>query len=71
MKPIVSKAEARAWKRRWKLVNDLERDELRRTSIDTKFRQLAAMMQSALVLDWHTSTESELKAIRQRFATRL
>ncbi|TWT44156.1 hypothetical protein RAS1_05640 [Phycisphaerae bacterium RAS1] len=64
MKPAMTKAQARAWKRGWKLVNEFEREELRKTSIEVKFRQLAAMMQSAFALGWDTSAPAELKAIR-------
>jgi len=63
----MDKADIRAWMARWKIVNDFERDELRRTPIETKVRQLAAMMAMALRLDWQTSTEAELKLIRERW----
>jgi len=48
----MTKAEARAFKRRWRLVNEFEKKELRRTSIETRFRQLAALMASAKQLGW-------------------
>ena len=67
MKRQMTKAEARAWMDRWKIVNDFEREELRRTPIETKVRQLAAMMAMALRLDWHTSTDAELRLIRERW----
>jgi len=63
----MNKADVQAWRRRWRLVNAFEKQELRATTVETKFRQLAAMMQTALVLNWETSTEAELKALRQRW----
>ena len=67
MKPTISKAEAQAWMRRWRLVNEAEIDELRATPIETKFRQLAAMMAMAEGLDWQASTEVEIEAVRERW----
>jgi len=42
----MTKAEIQAWRTRWKLVNELEIAELRQTSMDVKFQQLAALMAS-------------------------
>lgn len=67
MTPKTTKAEARAWLDRWRLVNESEIQEIRAASIDTKFRQLAAMMQTAIVLGWATSTPEEIDAIRRRW----
>jgi len=63
----ITKAEARAWRRQWRLVNEAEIQERRTTPIEKKFRQLAAMMQTALVLGWKTSTPEEIEAIRERW----
>jgi hypothetical protein len=52
MKRPMTKAEGRAFKRRWRLVNEFEKKELQRTSLETKFRQLAALMASAKQLGW-------------------
>lgn len=46
MQPPLTKAEAEAYRRRWQLVNDAEREELRHTSVEQKFRQLAVLMGS-------------------------
>jgi hypothetical protein len=48
----MTKAEGSAFKRRWQLVNQFEKKELRGTSLDTKFCQLAALMASAKPLGW-------------------
>jgi len=42
----MTKTEIRAWRARWKLVNELEIEDLRQTPMDVKFRQLAALMGS-------------------------
>lgn len=67
MKRLVSKAQMRAWKERWQLVNDAEREELRAAPMDAKYRQLATMMHSAHVLGWHTSTDAEIAQVRDRW----
>jgi hypothetical protein len=64
----MTKADARAWKRRWRLVNETHRQELRDKPMETKFRQLAAMMYTARTLGWKTSTDAELRKIRARWA---
>jgi hypothetical protein len=51
-KASMTKADVRAWAARWQLVNDYERAELRRTSLDQKIRQLAALMASVAELGW-------------------
>ena len=62
-----AKEEARAWRERWKLVNDFEREELLRTSMSDKARQLAVLMNTALQLGWQTSTDAEIEAVRNRW----
>ncbi|HEY1858836.1 MAG TPA: hypothetical protein VGG61_00670 [Gemmataceae bacterium] len=52
MKRSMTKSEGRAFKRRWRLVNEFEKKELRRTSLETKLRQLAALMASAKEMGW-------------------
>lgn len=52
MKPQITKAEAKAFKARWEAVNAAEREELQRTSMSDKLRQLAALMVSGRELGW-------------------
>lgn len=68
MKQESTKAQIRAWHERWRIVNEAEIQELRATSMDEKFRQLAAMMQTAIVLGWESSTPQEIDVVRQRWA---
>jgi len=43
---IMDKKEAALFKKRWDIVNKYEREELRRTPLKKKFRQLAVLMAS-------------------------
>ncbi len=66
-RPIMTKEEARAWKERWRLVNEIERQELRAMTPIEKLRQLATMMEAARDFGWQTSTPEEIEAIRARW----
>ena len=48
----MTKEEAHQFKTRWKLVNDVITDEVRRTSPSTKLRQLAVMYEAGQSLGW-------------------
>lgn len=47
----MTKQEWQAYRDRWALVNQAEIEELRRTPIEVKFRQLLALTQFAAILD--------------------
>ncbi len=47
MRRALTKAEGRAFRARWRLVNSAERDELRTTPLERKLAQAAALMTSA------------------------
>lgn len=64
MKLTMTKEEARAWRERWKLVNDFEREELRRMSMAEKSRQLEVLMNTAHECGWQTSTDEEIARVR-------
>lgn len=59
--------DAQAWVKRWQLVNDAEREELRATSIDLKLRQWAAMMILAKQLGWSEALSAEEEVVRYRW----
>ncbi len=67
MNPAGSKEELRAWKARWKMVNDFELEELRRTPMSEKSRALAVLMNTAHQLGWQPSTEAEIEEVRNRW----
>ena len=62
----LTKGEAQAFKRRWRAVNAAEKDELASTPGADKFRQVAALLASAVTLGW-TGTEGE-ELVRERWA---
>lgn len=62
--PRIDKAEMKAWMRGWQIVNEYERAELRRTPVETKCRQLAAMMRMARDLGWDKASEAEVQPVR-------
>lgn len=64
MKRKMTKAEVYAWMRRWRVVNDFERKELRATPMETTCRQLAAMMRMARALGWDRSSDEDVKPVR-------
>jgi len=67
MQARITKAEAKAFKTRWKAVNSAEKEELRKTSGAKKLRQLAALMSSAKSLGWTEALASEEVEVRNRW----
>ena len=67
MKGKITKAEARAFKERWKLVNAAERKELRSTPVELKFQQVAVLMASAKHLGWARALAAEETEVRNRW----
>ena len=66
----ITPAEALAYFKRWELVKELEVAELRRTSMDTKFRQLSALMDSRGLFGVEPERESGMQQVRDQW-TRL
>jgi transcriptional regulator with XRE-family HTH domain len=64
----ISKAEARAFKKRWESVNAAEREELASTSLVLKFRQFAALLASAGQFHWTKEMAAEENQVRERWA---
>lgn len=63
----MSPEEAKAFAARWKLVADAEREELRATSLEQKFAQLSALVDSARALGWATTDPAEVDEVRARW----
>ena len=63
----LTKGEAQAFKRRWKAVNDAEREELGSTPVIQKFQQLAALLMSAGKLGWTGNLATEEDLVRERW----
>jgi hypothetical protein len=64
----ITPAEAQAYVKRWDLVKDIEIAELRRTSMDTKLRQLSALMASRSLFGVDSERENGIRLVRERWA---
>lgn len=60
--------EARAYLQRWELLREVEAAELRRTSMETKLRQLAALMAARDVFGPEPDRDTEVLVVRERWA---
>jgi hypothetical protein len=60
--------QARSYFERWKLVGEVEAAELQRTSMDTKLRQLAALMASRRVFGPEPDRGEQIELVRERWA---
>ena len=60
----MTKEEALAWKARWELVNAAEREELRKTPIARKLRQLEVMGSAVHELGWSEKLAEEEAVVR-------
>ena len=64
----ITSAEAQAYLQRWELVQEIELAELRRTSMDTKLRQLSALMASRSLFGIDPERENGMQLVRDRWA---
>ena len=64
----ITPEEARAYFRRWELVREVEVMELRRTSMETKLKHLAALMASRHVFGPEPDREAQIQVVRERWA---
>lgn len=60
--------EARAYLRRWELLREVETAELHRTSMETKLRQLAALMAARDVFGPEPDRDAQVLVVRERWA---
>ena len=63
----ISKSEARAFRKRWKIVNAAEKEELCNTPEDEELEQLMILMTSAKELGWTKKLEVEADEVRNRW----
>jgi len=68
MDPDNSKAEVKAFAERWKLVNQFEIDELRRTPPEVKLRQFFTLLQWAKDFGWEVQLGEGVDEVRERWA---
>jgi hypothetical protein len=60
--------QARSYFNRWNLVREVETAELQRTSMETKLRQLAALMASRHLFAPEPDREAQISEVRDRWA---
>jgi hypothetical protein len=64
----VNAADIRAYKKRWEMVAEVEREELARTSPAQKFADVAMLMGVARALGGSTDGDEEVEQVRRRWA---
>jgi hypothetical protein len=68
MTPSLTKAEARAFRERWQRVNAREQEELRATSLETRWQQFNTLLSWAHQLGWAVALGEGEAEVRQRWA---
>lgn len=63
----ITAAEIAAWRARWRLVEERQAEELRRQSVEQKFRELAGLMAAAERFGWEGRSEEERALVRRRW----
>ncbi|MDD9982422.1 MAG: hypothetical protein OXU81_13885 [Gammaproteobacteria bacterium] len=63
----ISAPDAARYQERWTIARERLNEELRATSMETKLRQLANLMQSAREMGWSQSLDEEDDAVRARW----
>ena len=64
----LTKAEAKAFQERWRLVTAREEEELRTTSLDVKWQQLNTLLQWAHQFGWTETLKEGEAEVRERWA---
>jgi hypothetical protein len=64
----ITPEDAEQYVARWTAVNALEIEELRRTPMETKLRQLASLMASRDLFATDPGRENDAEEVRQRWA---
>jgi hypothetical protein len=67
MKRRMTKSDVEAFQKRWRRVNDAERDELRSASPALRLRQLAALMASVDQFGWRKALAKGEAQVRERW----
>jgi hypothetical protein len=64
----MTKAEAKAWKARWQLVSEYEKEELRRAPPELRLKQFSTLMGWARQLGWCDALREGEAEVRERWA---
>lgn len=70
MPPSLTKAQARAFRNRWRRVNAHELEELRSTDLDVRWRQFNTLLAWGRPLEWAAALAEGEEEVRRRW-TRL
>lgn len=65
--PPMTKKDAKAFRRRWRMVNDFTLQESRRASVQDRYRDYLSLMELALALGWDKDLSREDALVRQRW----
>ena len=68
MNKQITKAAARAFKKRWGLIAGEEKRQLRKTSVARKLQQLNALMAWGEHFGWNRSGATGVEEVRKRWA---
>lgn len=66
-KSMMTKAEAEEFTARWRLVNDATNEELRRSTVEERFRQLAILFEASHKLGWAERMGEGEEEVRDRW----
>jgi hypothetical protein len=64
----LTKAQASAFLKRWKLVNAREREELGDTTLEQKWQQFEALTELAMGFGWVVKRGKDAASVRERWA---
>lgn len=64
----LTKAQARAFRRRWRLVNAREEEELRSTSLEVRLQQFNTLLRWAHQFGWTAALGEGEAEVRKRWA---
>jgi hypothetical protein len=64
----LTKAQARAFRRRWQCVNAREEEELSSTSLEVKWQQFNTLLRWAHLFGWAATLDEGTDEVRQRWA---
>jgi hypothetical protein len=63
----MTKEEARQFKERWRLVNEVTIEEARRTPVSIKLQQLTLMYEAGQTLGWTEALKAGEDEVRERW----
>lgn len=65
---VITTQQAQSYLDRWKSVRDREADEWRKSSMETRFRQISALVSSRSLFGQDQDREGRVAKVRERWA---